>query len=418
MKSTIQLKTATPLLLITLALVCFGFLPKAQAVEPAAPDTALPGGNTADGQLALASVTTGLYNSAFGIYSLLSLTDGNFCTGVGAGTLLSNTADGNTATGAGALLSNTIGEGNTANGTFALFSNTEGNSNTATGDNALLSNTEGDGNTADGFGALNTNTTSFGNTAIGFQALFSNTEFGGNTAVGAFALLSNTSDQNTAIGLNALIDNTIGLNNTAVGVDALDSNTTGSGNIALGAFAGAAVTTANNVIAIGTSGADVDNSCFIGFIRDVQTANDDAIPVVIDSTGQLGTASSSKRFKKEIKPMKSASEAILALKPVTFRYKGETKGTPQFGLIAEEVAEVNPDLVVRDKNREIYTVRYDAVNAMLLNEFLKAHKAIEEQRKEIDMLKTQLKGQMALIQRVSDKVDLDQSMRQLVANEQ
>src|SRR6266540_1790816 len=111
----------------TTILLALGFLalcPTAQAVVPAAPDTALPGGNTADGHLALGSLTTGLYNSAFGIYSILSLTDGNFCTGVGAGTLLVNTADSNTATGTGGLLSNTSGSNNTANGTFALFLNT------------------------------------------------------------------------------------------------------------------------------------------------------------------------------------------------------------------------------------------------------------------------------------------------------
>jgi len=383
--STIELKRATPLLLITLALFCLGLLPKAQAVEPAAPNTALPGGNTADGQLALGSVTTGLYNSAFGIFSLLSLTDGNFCTGVGAGTLLSNTADGNTATGAGALFSNTTGFQNTANGTFALFSNTTGHKNTATGDRALFSNTIG-----------------VDNTANGQQALFSNTQGGSNTATGEFALF----------------DNTEGNFNTAVGNDALDSNTTGSNNVALGNFAGASVVTANNVIAIGTGGADVDNSCFIGNIRDVTTANNDAVPVVIDSASQLGTVSSSRRFKKEIEPMEKASEAILALKPVTFHYKSDRASRPQFGLIAEEVAEVNPDLVVRDKNGEIYTVRYDAVNAMLLNEFLKAHRAMEEQRKEIDTLKTQLKQQAALIQKVSDEVDLNRSTRRAVANEE
>ncbi len=142
------------------------------------------------------------------------------------------------------------------------------------------------------------------------------------------------------------------------------------------------MTTADNVIAIGHAGANVDNSCFIGNIRDVQTANGNAIPVLIDSVGQLGTASSSKRFKKEIKPMDSTREAILGLKPVTFHYKSDNCNMPQFGLIAEEVAAVNPDLVVRDKNGQIYTVRYDAVNAMLLNEFLKEHKAfLEEQRK-------------------------------------
>jgi len=396
MTSTIELKRATPLLLITLALVCFGFLPKAQAVIPP-PDGGYPGGNTAEGQNALLSRTTGLYNTAVGIFSVLSLTDGNFCTGVGAGTLLSNTADENTATGAGALFSNTTGFQNTANGTFALFSNTDGGANTANGHEALFSNTGND------------------NTASGFQALFSNTDGQANTATGEFALFSNT----------------IGGFNTAIGEDALVNNTTGTGNIALGAEAGSNLTTGNNNIDIGTFGVAGESNTirignqgthtatFIAGIRGVTTGNADTLPVLIDVNGQLGTAPSSRRFKKEIKPMDTASETILGLKPVTFHYKSDKIGIPQFGLIAEEVAAVNPDLVVRDKNGEIYTVRYDAVNAMLLNEFLKAHRAMEEQRKEIDTLKTQLKQQAALIQKVSDKVELNRSTRQVVvANEQ
>ena len=147
----------------------------------------------------------------------------------------------------------------------------------------------------------------------------------------------------------------------------------------MGDGAGNNVTTADNVICIGSISLSVSGSCFIGNIRNVTTAHADVIPVLIDSFGQLGTASSSRRFKKEIKPMDSASEAILALKPVTFHYKSEAKGTAQFGLIAEDVAEVNPDLVVRDEKGEIHTVRYDAVDAMLLNEFLKEHRKLEEQ---------------------------------------
>ena len=146
----------------------------------------------------------------------------------------------------------------------------------------------------------------------------------------------------------------------------------------MGDASGISVATASNVIAIGNAGADVSNSCFIGRIRGVTTAHADAVPVLIDSAGQLGTMSSSRRFKKEIKPMGKGSEAIHALKPVTFHYKSDTTGTPQFGLIAEEVAEVNPDLVVRDDNGEIYTVRYEVVNAMLLNEFLKEHRKVEK----------------------------------------
>jgi len=156
----------------------------------------------------------------------------------------------------------------------------------------------------------------------------------------------------------------------------------------LGNGAGGGVKTASSVICIGANGADVSNSCYIGQIRGVTTANPDAVPVLIDSDNQLGTQSSSRRFKKEIKPMDQASGAILALKPVTFHYKSDKTNRPQFGLIAEEVAEVNPDLVVRDETGEIYTVRYDAVNAMLLNEFLKEHRRVEEQQTTIGRLET------------------------------
>jgi hypothetical protein len=148
----------------------------------------------------------------------------------------------------------------------------------------------------------------------------------------------------------------------------------------------------------------VSNSCFIGNIRGVTTANADAVPVLIDSVGQLGTVSSSRRFKKEIKPMDTASEAILALKPVKFQYKSDAKGTPQFGLIAEEVADVNRDLVVPDKDGEIYTVRYDAVNAMLLNEFLKEHKKVEELEGTVATLAATVREQAAQIQKVSDQL--------------
>ncbi len=230
------------------------------------------------------------------------------------------------------------------------------------------------------------------------------------------------------LGISALPTNTGGSDNTAVGYGALVNNTTGDANTALGRAAGAGVSTADNVICIGfgTAGANVSNSCFIGSIRDVQTANADAIPVLIDSAGQLGTASSSRRFKKEISPMDKASEAVLALKPVTFHYKSDKTDTPQFGLIAEEVAKVNLDLVVRDKNGEIYTVRYDAVNAMLLNEFLKEHRKNEEQeatiaqlRKDLQVNATrqqkQIEALSAGLQRVSAQIEMSSPRPQVVA---
>jgi Chaperone of endosialidase len=419
MTSTIQLKPATPLLLITLALFWLAAIePKAQAVSPP-PDGGYPGLNTAEGDNALKSLNTaaGVGNTAVGWLSLFSDVEGGFNTAIGVGALALNTGGSNTGIGAAALILNTGGERNTAVGTGAMVNNNVGNDNTAVGDHALtsqtgegpntavgsgalFSNTLGDSNTANGTFALFSNTEGSSNTASGHRALFSNDQGGGNTASGFTALQNNTiGGFNTANGFQALQNNDTGSANTAVGFQALFSNTSGSTNTALGTSAGAFVTTANNVICIGSLGANVSDSCFIANIRDVQTQNADAINVVIDSAGQLGTASSSRRFKEEIKPMDKASEAILALKPATFHYKSDKTGTPQFGLIAEEVAEVNPDLVVRDKNGEIYTVRHDAVNAMLLNEFLKEHRKVEEQEAIIAELKSTAEKQEATIAR-------------------
>src|SRR4030095_5677824 len=237
-----------------------------------------------------------------------------------------------------ALLSNIIGDGNTAIGRDALRSNTEGASNTASGISALAANTTGSENTATGSLALQRNTTGEQNTAVGSRALLNNTSGVGNTALGSGALFFNNS----------------GNDNIAIGHDALNSSTTGSANIALGLNAGANVSTATNVICIGAIGADESNSCFIGNIFDQTSSGGTA--VFVNSQGKLGTVSSSRRFKNDIKPIENVSEAILALKPVTFHYKNDKTHTPQFGLIAEEVAELNPDLVVRYKNGEIYTV--------------------------------------------------------------
>ena len=384
MNRLIQLKQITSVFLVALLLACFGFLRAAQAVVPA-PDGGYPGGNTAEGQSALLSLTIGGFNTAVGYLSLRSNTNTSFNTAVGAGTLLASTAHENTAVGAGALLSTTTGSQNTANGALALFDNTTGFANTANGLGALLSNNTG----------------------------------GNNTAVGGVALSNNiTGGDNTAIGLNALGSNIDGSFNTAVGGNALSNNTTGNNNIAFGVGAGSGVITVDNVIAIGTQGANVGNSCFIGNIRGVTTANGNAIPVVIDSAHQLGTMSSSRRFKNEIQPMDKASEAILALRPVTFHYKSDKAGTPQFGLVAEQVAEVNPDLVVRDGEGEIYTVRYDAVNAMLLNEFLKAHCKMEAQEAMMARQQEQIEALTAAVQRVSAQLEVTTPAQQTVLNNQ
>jgi trimeric autotransporter adhesin len=358
----IQFKPTLVALVVGAVIACLPLLPKAQAVTPP-PDGAYPGGNTAEGQNALFSLTTGTYNTAAGWYSLLSLTEGSFNTAIGAGTLLANTGNENTAIGTGALLSNTTGVLNSATGVFALFNNTTGSGNTANGDAALFNNTTGINNTADGVAAL--------------------------------------------------LGNASGDYNTGVGRNALQSNDSGNENTALGFLAGDGVITASNVICIGANvaGADVSNSCYIGSIFG-QTSSAGAA-VFINSDGKLGTTTSSRRFKEEIKPMDNASEALFVLKPITFRYKNEidSVGTLQFGLVAEEVEKVNPDLVVRDKDGKPYSVRYDAVNAMLLNEFLKEHRKIERLEKQIEAL-------TAGLQRVSAQLEMNKAARQTVLNSQ
>jgi hypothetical protein len=211
--------------------------------------------------------------------------------------------------------------------------------------------------------------------------------------------------------LDALSSNTTANNNTAIGEDALNSNTTGSGNTVVGRNSGFAVTTANNVICIGASvaGANVNDSCYIGSIFG-QTSSD-GTAVFINSNGKLGTTTSSRRFKEDIKAMDKASEALFSLKPVSFHYKKEIDpaSTSQLGLVAEEVEKVNPDLVVRDKGGEAYSVRYDQVNAMLLNEFLKEHRKVEQLEKQVEVL-------AAGLQRVSAQLETSKAAPQTVLN--
>jgi len=385
---------------ILFALGSFALPQMTQAVSPA-PDGGYAGGNTAEGTNALLSRSTGTYNTAIGIYSLLSLTDSSFCTGVGAGALLANTSGRNTATGAGALLSNIAGTNNTANGTFALFSSTAGNDNTAIGDEALLVANNADGNTAVGSFALGVNTSGSLNTVIGAAAAITNT----------------TGSSNTAVGLNALFSNN-GDSNTAVGRGALGANTTGNNNVALGFGAGSGVTTANNVICIGTNvaGNDVNDSCYIGNIFGDTSGG--GIAVLVNTNGRLGTMTSSRRFKDDIKLMDQASETLFALKPVTFRYKKEIDParTSQFGLVAEEVEKVNPDLIVRDKEGKPYSVRYEQVNAMLLNEFLKEHNTVQELRKELAALTATVRDQAAQIEKVSARLEVSKPAAKVVLN--
>jgi uncharacterized coiled-coil protein SlyX len=437
---------------LALAMALLALLPTARAA-----DGGLPNDSTAEGINALVNQNnSGFGNTAMGWNALAALTGASFNTATGYTALLNNNGDNNTADGSQALANNTNGFWNTATGANALLSNTTGSANTALGYSALSSNTNGSDNTAIGYtalasngfdgtdnaavgaGALFSNVSGGFNTAVGFNALFKNTA-SNNTAVGDQALLNNTSgtentatgagalfknttgNNNTADGLEALFSNTTGFNNTAdgilalennigghdniaVGFQALKGNTTGVNNVALGSNAGSNLTTGSNNIDIGAQGAAGESAKIrIGkqgtqngtFIAGISGAAVTGTQVVVNSSGKLGVAASSARFKEAIKPMDKSSEAILALKPVTFRYKEELDPDkiPQFGLVAEEVEKVNPDLVVRDDDGEIYTVRYEAVNARLLNEFLKEHRKVEEQQATITRLESKVAKQ-------------------------
>src|SRR6266536_3543815 len=388
LRNSINRSPVRAFLLIPFVRACFALSPRAQAV---CQEGCLTNNNTVLGDNALFFNTTGSQNTANGALALFHNTTGSF----------------NTATGFDSLRSNTTGIDNTAMGMNALRSNTVGINNTACGMDALLFNTTGNGNMAAGEGALVFNTTGNDNTANGALALTSNT-------TGSF---------NTATGWEALVFNTTGTNNLADGFAALANNTTGNNNIALGFQAGVNLTTGNTNIDIGNPGvASESNTIRIG-IAGLQTATFLAgihgvtiargVEVMVDANGQLGTMPSSERFKDSIKPMDKASEAILALQPVTFRYKHELdpEGIPQFGLVAEQVEKVNPDLVARDEEGKPYTVRYEAVNAMLLNEFLKEHRKVQSLEKEMKALSTAL-------QKVSNELELMKAAPRVVANDQ
>jgi hypothetical protein len=329
--------------------------------------------NTAVGFGALGNNTAGVDNTADGWEALYSNTAGSNNTANGWEALYANTTGvGNTANGFLALYSNKDSDRNTADGAYALYYNTTGSDNTATGWVALLSNSSGSNNAANGAFALFENMSGGYNTASGAYALYYNTMGSSNAANGAYALYFNqTGTDNAANGVFALSGNTIGSYNTADGYGALSGNTTGDNNIAIGYAAGTNLYVGNNNIDIGNAGSTDDNN------------------IIRIGSGQFGTLTSSARFKQDIQSMGEASDLILALRPVTFHYKRELdpKGTPQFGLIAEEVSKVDPDLVVRNDKDQIYTVRYEAINAMLLNEFIKQHRKVEQQEAELRALK-------------------------------
>ena len=364
--------------------------------------------NTASGDVALFSNTTGNQNTASGASALYSNTTGNFNTASGVSALSFNTTGvENTASGYVALELNTTGNDNTATGFKSLSFNTTGSSNTASGVQALYNNTTGSYNTASGMNALYLNTAGNSNTADGYNALYDNLTGAANTASGFQALNRNrTGYHNTAAGFNALFYNHSGNDNTAVGYLALFSNTTGLNNIAIGSNAGNVVTGSNN-IDIGNEGITGDggtirigatqSAAYIAGIYDNTSVS--GLAVIIDSNGQLGTVSSSERFKTDIEPMGSNTEKLKELRPVTFHYKADTQGTLRYGLIAEEVAQVYPELVVRNQNGRIDGVRYDELAPLLLNEVQQQAAEIRDLKRlvvemQAGLLKLQAKDQL------------------------
>jgi hypothetical protein len=424
--------------LIALTLGCFALAPAAQAVcqegcltndNTVLGDDSLLNNtgtnNTAIGAFALGVNTTGSFNTASGFEALSTNTTGNKNTATGVIALHFNTTGNlNTATGYAALASNTTGSQNTATGWQALVNNTSGISNTATGVNALFNNTVGNSNTADGINALNGNTIGNNNTAIGFAAMVVNTSGSDNLANGVSALQNNdTGNNNTASGVSALLNNTSGNSNIALGASAGVNLTTGSNNIDIG---NAGVAGESRTIRIGTR--QTHRATFIAGIYGQVVPPATGTPVLIDASGRLGTMLgpifSARRFKHDIKAMDKASESILALQPVTFHYKKELDpdGIPQFGLVAEDVEKVNSDLVSRDEQGKPYSVRYEAVNAMLLNEFLKEHAKVEQLKKDFESKiaeqQKQIEALSAQIQKVSAQIEVSKPAPQMVLNNQ
>ncbi len=359
------------LLLIPLTFVCIGLSPEARALLPApTPDGGYPGSNTAEGQDALFSLTNGGFNTAIGAH--------------------------------------------------ALYGDTTGSSNTAVGAFVLHVNSSGNGNVAIGQGALGSNTGS-GNVAVGFSALVNN---------------QNAGDSSQAFGLGALFHQTTGLYNNGFGAGTLYSNVSGANNTAIGHRAGFHITGKGNVD-IGSDVTGVAGENNTTRIRNIgTTAFNTGRSVQVDATGKLGYVVSARRYKDEIKPMDKASEALFALKPVTFRYKGDIDPAhvKMFGLIAEDVAEVNPDLVVRNAKGEVDTIRFDSINAMLLNELLKEQRKLQgmevivaqqkkdfeaiiaQRKKQIQSLTANLKEQAEQIQKVRARLEASKSAPQVVNN--
>ena len=400
--------------LFFVATTSFAFHPTARAVNPP-PDGGYPNRNTAEGTDALFSlnIDLGLDNTALGYDALYLNTNGYGNTGAGSYALYSNNGIYNTGLGFDALYNNTSGGYNTACGTGALFNNNTGHDNTAVGFNALNQSTSGSTNIALGSGALYNNTTGGGNIAVGYAALANSKTPNNNIAIGILAEDANsTGGSNVAIGSNALYSNSTGGINTVIG-DSAGFGIKGDRNIAVGASAGKNLTTGSYNLDIGNAGVAGESgtirlgtaghhvAAYMAGISGATVAS--GVGVIVSTDGHLGTVNSSARYKERIQPMDKRSEEILALQPVTFRYKKELDPDkiPQFGLIAEQVERVDPDLVARDEQGKAYSVRYDAVNAMLLNEFLKEHHRVQE-----------LEGQVAELAAGLQKVNAQLALRQ------
>lgn len=351
------------------------------------------GTSTALGQGAL-SANAGFDNTAVGYFALRNTTTGHVNTAMGRNAMAVNTTgEFNTAIGTYALMNNTIGEGNTVAGAWALTSNTFGDYNTALGTVALTDNTTGLRNVAVGAAALSSNTTGIDNVAVGEGTLRFNTVASYSTGVGTSALQRSTGGNNTGLGWRSGYQLTTGFENTALGYAALPDATTGARNIAIGTLAGGNITTGSDNIHIGFQGAFNESDtirigvaqtrAFVTGIRGVTTGGANAVAVLIDSAGQLGTISSSRRTKEDIHDMGAASAALFRLRPVTFRYiqpYADGSRPIDYGLIAEEVEEVFPDLVVRNEAGAVETVQYHKLVPMLLNELQRLRRDLDEQR--------------------------------------
>ena len=387
MKDSIQLLTPTALALLLTA----GGTGIAAAQE-----------NTHYGTGALLSNTSGVGNGAFGGNALYWNTGGSYNVADGFQALAYNTVGSyNIAIGSYALLLNTTGGYNTANGYQSLYYNTIGSDNVGAGSYTLFANTTGTYNSAVGYIALYHNTTGVQNAGFGTGSLYTNTTGSYNSASGSFGLHDNTTgSSNNSSGYGALYKNTTGVNNNAMGVFAMGSNTIGSNNIAMGQYAGYDSITGSNNIEIGSRGTASDNNVIrIGtpgtqsatYFAGVSGVNvTGGATVVVNSLGQLGVVSSSRRYKEDIRSMGDASDRLLALRPVTFRYKkaDENGQKPeQFGLIAEEVAKVMPELVVYNQKGQPETVAYQTLAPLLLNEVQREHRQVAALQAEVVALR-------------------------------